>query len=426
MDNFDFSNSNNTNFFTQVVSFTENNNINGYCTYNHVQRTYDSSLNDNTNSLVPQHSNTTLDLSECKTEMSSSNNASTFATITETVCCHFTCSEFISSLNDSLSNRLYFCGNEITDKMWSFQLPNVKIPIATHSFNIAQNVMHNSGFKVAKCIDFTEVMQLCVDKMNQKKYGELFGSVMNFQLLCCSSQTVINFPANIIRWTKSKQNTNKSDQLSKCKTPKILSHQKEHHMVGINIKPGTVCTVESTCEENFKIAFNFDDTLEDGHAVWQLRCMQKLSNKRCYTQAGKDSRRKSRQKDKANKRNHIKMLQDEQKNSAYIPVLFIRNDAEFWETIKKISIRIYVKKAKFDSFDFLLTIEYVNAVNKHTFPQHEYICCYVPDVCFDFCAAQQNLNGMKKQRTLTKFTIHHMPVDLVWQTAMKIIYINSQ
>ena len=271
--------------------------------------------------------------------------------------CHFTHQPFIDHVNNRPTNQSYFCGKEIANTMQQFAIPNVKVRTTTPSFNIKEDDIICAGHKCVGGFMFDQVLKLCIQNMNRKKYGESFGSMIKFHLVFHDSNKHVIFTPFLIRWIRCNQNSRCSDQLSKSKSSKILKHQKNNHMVGINIKSNTVTVFDSATTTDVKLGFCFDNTLVDGHVVWQYRCIDKLQHKKCYLEACKDSPRKKRQLGKQLKRNHIIMLQNEQKHSAYLPVLFLRKDEHFSKTISKIHHKIYMKKQTNSLFDLFVTIE---------------------------------------------------------------------
>ena len=284
---------------------------------------------------------------------------STFDNLTIHQCagCHFVHKDFVSDVKNRPTYDSYFRGAEITDLMLKNSIVNVKIPTKPPAFNIQELNIVSDGYNRVGYFMFDQVLQLCSKNMNQQKYGVNFGSVVKFRLILKESNVPITFAPFLIKWTTSKKNASSSDQLSKCKSFKMSTYQKKNHLIGINIKPNTVTTFNGRSQEDVKIGICFDEFLADGQIVWQYACIDQLQQKKCYFEACKNSPRKSRQKKKIVKRNHIVSLQLEKKTSSYIPILLLRKDEQFSKTIAKIQSKIYFKNLPNYLFDLFATIE---------------------------------------------------------------------
>lgn len=307
-----------------------------------------------------QPSTTKITQSYTKNEPKSHNNLDCDnLTISPEGCtgCHFTQKEFVSDVNERPTYKAYFHGAEITNLMRKSSISKVIISATAPYFNIKEESIISDGYNNVGCFTFDKLLQLCIKNMSQQKYGVNFGCVVKFRLISKEWKLPVTFAPVLIKWTTSKKNSSSSDQLSKSKSTKMSVYQQTNHMIGIKIKPDTITLLNGRSQADVKIGFCFDELLIDGQVVWQYCCIDHLQQKNCYFEACKNSPRKQRQQKKQVKRNHIVSLQTEKINSSYIPVLLLRKDDQFSNTISKIQSRIYFKNLPNCSFDLFATVE---------------------------------------------------------------------
>ena len=287
------------------------------------------------------------------------NTNSTCDNVTLSSCtgCHFTHKDFVSDVKNRPTYDSYFHDAEITDLMLKRSILNVKIPTKPPAFNIKEHSIVSDGYNNVGYFMFDQVLQLCSKNMSQQKYGVNFGSIVKFRLILKEWNIPITFTPFLIKWTTSKKNSSCSDQLSKYKSSKMSTYQKKNHLIGINIKPDTITTFNGRSKEDVKIGICFDEFLPEGQIIWQYACIDQLQQKKCYFEACKNSPRKSRQKKKKVKRNHILSLQLEKSISSYIPILLLRKDEQFLKTIAKIQSNVYFKNLPNCLFELFATIE---------------------------------------------------------------------